>query len=112
MGYSLYFTLVCLKLNRLRVFSYGIIQGKVDILKLSKDNYSLWKPTIRNELHATDTKVFIAKDIKPALVDPKDIKKYWLAVSIITSLVSKELAHLVITKSNNPDQGYPFLLWK
>ena len=85
---------------------------KVDIPKLSEDNYSLWKTTMRNELRAMDTEVFIIKDVKPSAIDSQDARKYWSAVSIITSSVSKELAHLVITESDDPDEGYPFLLWK
>ncbi len=85
---------------------------KVEIPKLSEDNYSLWKTTVRNELRATDTEIFVLKDVKPSAVEPLDVKRYWSAAAIITSSVSKELAHLVITESDDPEQGYPFLLWK
>ncbi len=85
---------------------------KVEIVKLNDDNFPLWKTTIRNELRAADAEIFVMKDIRPSEVDVKDARRYWQAASMITSSVSRELAHLVITESDDPDQGYPYLLWK
>ena len=85
---------------------------KVEIPKLIEDNFLLWITSIWNEFCAADLVAFVSQDMKPSQVNPKDVKCYWQMAPIITSSISKELSHLVVTESNNPEKGYPFLLWK
>ena len=85
---------------------------KVEIPKLTEDNFPLWKMSIQNEFCAADLVAFVSQDVKPSQVDPKDVKCYWQMASIITSSISKDLSHLVVTESDDPEKGYPFLLWK